>query len=138
MKFKTQKEDVDLDLVLAEKPALLAVLAWMDEYARRKFGKEITITSVYRSDGTLHSELRATDVRIGHPDRPERQPQITYEEACELLDKTNRLFTYGNTYNGRPSQTVHLVHDPERPLNTHLHVQIHGECRAWTHPGALA
>lgn len=67
---KMKRQFLSLDMC----PYMFWKAMHMDAYCQKEFGRELTITSVYRKDGSSHSHkpYRAIDLRVRHPVSGER------------------------------------------------------------------
>lgn len=123
MRYKTRKVRREVRAVVQQMPPLSALLGWVDQLAWELFRKEITVTSIHRTDGTVHETWRAADCRVRqewHDDR-----ELSWDEWETLVKRINRKFIYGVTRDGRPTVCAHLLRKGERgSTEDHVHIQV--------------
>lgn len=126
---KSFKETRQAELLLEKNHAMLAVLCFASYYAWARWQKKITLTSVFRPDGTVHGDWRGTDLRIYLASRDGVDAvtvELTRREATELVHAINATFDYGRTFLGRKTVVAHVRTDGTAP---HIHLQTRG--RFW-------
>lgn len=123
LQTKTREQARQLRSLVDHTPSLYALLCWVDELAWQTFRKRITITSIFRDDGGIHSTWRAADCRV----RQEwhQQGELEWEEWDVLVKRINRKFIYGRTRDGRETVCAHLLEQGERGSTAdHVHIQV--------------
>ena len=131
--IRYKSPELELEFRKAHSMTRMIVIA-LSEDMEKKFGKDITITSVYRDDGGVHSFFRGVDVRINgkykdgaaiageYPDAP------TIAEARAETASLNRRYIYDAS---RPEKSVAFFGEMDRSNAhwNHIHIQAHDSTR---------
>jgi hypothetical protein len=105
--LKSEFDDPNLD------PRVRTIVLALAGFVKYRFGKDITITSVWRpktTDSGVHQSWRAVDIRSIY---------FTDGEIKEILAFLNQFF-YGKSMSGQDLQTA-ICHDVGQ--GAHIHVQ---------------
>ena len=115
------KESPDLGQFLSDflRPSLIAIVYFMSAYAFARWGKQLTITDVWKEkaddpSGT-HNAWRAIDIRNSN---------LSHYEAVELADRVNVFATYDPVRSFLKCCLVYEL-DPKGGHDDHFHVQVH-------------
>ena len=123
MRFKAEQQYLDYRALSVRCPALQMLLCSLDGYIRQVWDTELTITSIYRQDTTVHGLWRAADCRIEF-NRDDDTDDIHWDNWEVIASRYNSTFLYGKKTNGMPSKCIHLL-DKDTP-NQHAHIQVPG------------
>lgn len=117
----------ELTQLQQEGPATFALLLSLAATAKRRFGKEVCVTDVWRNDiHSTHNTWRAFDARISNPRRTEPESELTLAEWRELKKWADDVWRYGRKLSRPWEDTSALVietfYDSKGRLETKSHV----------------
>jgi hypothetical protein len=118
MQFKTSREQSDFGQLAVENMMLKRLIVCLDNYSVAELGKEITITSIHRTEEENKACNAATEIHVIWHAADVSIKDLKDWEKKRLLDFCNNNFTYRGTA-GHPVALIHAVPGGV----SHLHLQ---------------
>lgn len=124
MKFKSEAEREQWIQLKHDNPYLCSIVYYADLVARKKFGKHLTVTSIWRDDGTIHQASESVDCRLRYDD-PE---ELTLGQWSFIAPKVNEKYDFGGVRHDDADTGVCHIRLAEnghhkKQSNDHCHMQ---------------